>query len=168
MIHVRSATGDPDDDTPVQVTPVPDDLRTRTAHLHSIVRAMGSISRMLTARGTYPFQERGLGRRQMDVLFFIAQSDGLTVGALAERMRVTSGAVSQALDSLRQADIVTVTINPDDGRERIVSLTPAAADEVSTFQDAYIRAMAGEFDALDSVELAQLDGLLAKLLGQAP
>lgn len=139
----------------------------RERELHGILRSMMTLSRILGARGRHPFQERGLGRRQMDVLFFVAQAGRMTVGELARALGVTSGAISQVLDSLRDARLVSVTPDPGDRRTRVVIITPDAAAEIDRFQEEYVRSLEPDFVRLSTAELSELNRLLALSLAGA-
>ena len=100
--------------------------------------------------------ERRLGRAQMNVLYQLSRTNGLGVGALAAVLDVTSGAVSQHVDSLRRAGLVTVEVDPLDARARVVSLTDAARSEVNEFRRGWIHAIAPRFDALSTEEVHEL------------
>ncbi len=134
----------------------------RERELHGILRSLMTLSRTFAARGEHPFQQRGLGRRQMDVLFFVSQAGELGVSELARALSVTSGAISQALETLRNAGLITVVTDPHDRRARVVSITPDAASEIEAFQDDYVRSLQPDFAALTIDELAELNRLLAK------
>lgn len=136
-------------------------MEQREQELHGILRSLMTLSRTMAARGRHPFQDRGLGRRQIDVLFFVSQAGALSVGDLARELGVTSGAISQVLDQLRESGLVTVTVDPLDRRTRRVAMTADAAAEITRFQDDYVRSREPEFGELTDVELAELNRLLA-------
>jgi DNA-binding MarR family transcriptional regulator len=135
----------------------------RVAQLHGILRSMSTVTRLFEARGEYPFKTRALGRRQMDVLFFVSQTEHATVGQLADALRVTSGAVSQILESLQQTGVVLVEVDPADRRNRLVRMTPTAADEVHRFQNDYVNTLLPQFAGLSTPELCELNRLLTKI-----
>jgi len=131
--------------------------------LERVVEQIGVLTREFAARGTYPFKARRLGRAPMDLLFALSRADGLSVAQLADRLLVTSGAVSQTIDTLRAAGLVTSDVNPTDRRGRIIRLTAQARTEVSSFEKAYFDAVAPRFDALTTEQVLELDRILASI-----
>lgn len=131
--------------------------------LAQIIERIGVLTRDFAARGTYPFKTRGLSRAQMSLLFQLSRSDAASVAELAERLNVTSGAVSQTVDALRSVGLVTSEVNSDDRRGRVIRLTDEARVEVDEFERAYVAAAAPQFDALSEVDLAELARILSQV-----
>ncbi|WP_247826652.1 MarR family winged helix-turn-helix transcriptional regulator [Arthrobacter antioxidans] len=129
--------------------------------LAEAIDAMAALTRELAAAGSYPFRERRLGRAQMTLLYRLSRTDGLGAGALAAVLGITPGAVSQHVDHLRQAGLVTVEVDPLDARARIVTLTGKARAEVHEFQRGWIDAIAPRFDALSTDDVRDLRRLLS-------
>lgn len=136
----------------------------REKFLTEAIDAMAALTRDLAAAGTYPFRERRLGRAPMSLLYRLSRSGGLGVGALAAALDVTPGAVSQHVDHLRRAGLVTVDVDPLDARARIVTLTDQARAEVDEFQRSWIAAIAPRFDALSIDDVHELRRLLSLVL----
>lgn len=133
----------------------------REASLHRVVARIGVVTRDFAASGAYPFKSFDLGRGPMNLLFVLSRSDGASVSELADRLRVTSSAVSQTVDSLRAVGLVTSEINPADRRSRTIRLTATARVEVDQFQQAYFEKIAPRFGALSIAEIAELDRILS-------
>lgn len=133
----------------------------RETSLAEAIDAISALTRDLAAAGSYPFRERRLGRAQMNVLYQLSRTNGLGIGALAAVLDVTSGAVSQHVDLLKKAGLVTVDVDPADARARIVLLTDQARAEVDEFQSGWISAVAPRFDALSTAEVHELGRLLS-------
>jgi len=132
----------------------------RGQSLERIIERIGLLTREFAARGTYPFKGRRLGRAPMNLLFALSRADGLSVAQLAERLAVTSGAVSQTVDTLRAEALVTSDVNPTDRRGRIIRLTEQARTEVSEFEKAYFDAIAPRFDTLTTEQVLELARIL--------
>ena len=114
--------------------------------------------------GSRPFGDHRLTRSQMDALFFVAHGDGpLTPGALARRLGLTPGAVTQLVTGLREANLLKQTTHPGDARARILILTTPAARMLANFEDALAQTLEPRFAELSTEELA----VLADLLGRA-
>jgi DNA-binding MarR family transcriptional regulator len=61
---------------------------------------------------------------QHPMLHTIDRFGPLTIGDLAERLGVTQPGVTRALGQLGDAGLVEIAVSPDDGRRKLVSLTP--------------------------------------------
>ena len=138
-------------------------MSARSESLARVVERIGVLTRDFAARRTYPFQSRRLGRAAMDLLFVLSRTDGLSVAALADRLAVTSGAVSQTVDLLRDGGLVTSEVNPKDRRGRVIRLTEDARREVRTFENEYLRRIAPRFDRLSDDEIVELGRILSAI-----
>lgn len=133
---------------------------TRAESLGRVIERMAIVTREVNARGAYPFKALGLGRASMNLLFALARSDGARVAELAERLGITSGAVTQTVDSLRDAGLVTSEVSADDRRGRIIRLSDTARREIESFERQYIEAVAPAFDAVSTADVLELDRIL--------
>lgn len=68
----------------------------------------------------------GLTRAQWQVLAYLAQSDGLRQGALADLLEVRPISLGRQLDRLERAGLVRRVAHQTDRRIRLLWLTPAA------------------------------------------
>jgi len=135
----------------------------RSEALARVIERIAVVTRDVTARGGYPFKARGLGRGAMNVLFALSRSDGVRVAELAERLGITSGAVTQTVDALKEAGLVMSEVPADDRRGRIIRLAPDARHEVDGFEREYVEAVAPGFDALSDADVLELDRILAAI-----
>lgn len=133
----------------------------RAESLARVIERIAVVTREVTARGGYPFKALGLGRAPMNLLFVLARSDGLRVAELAERLGITSGAVTQSVDALKAAGLVTSEVDADDRRGRVIRLSDEARREIEGFERQYIEAVAPAFDALSTDDVLELDRILA-------
>lgn len=135
----------------------------RAESLARVIERMAIVTREVNARGAYPFKALGLRRAAMNLLFALARSDGARVAELAERLGITSGAVTQTVDGLRELGLVTSEVSADDRRGRTISLTAEARREIDGFEQQYIEAVAPAFDALSTADVLELDRILSTL-----
>lgn len=135
----------------------------RAESLARVIERMAIVTRDVNARGAYPFKALGLGRASMNLLFALSRSDGVRVAELAERLGITSGAVTQTVDAVREAGLVTSEVSPDDRRGRVISLSDTARREIESFERQYVVAVAPAFDALSTDDVLELDRILAAL-----
>jgi DNA-binding MarR family transcriptional regulator len=73
----------------------------------------------------------------------------------------TARSVTQAVEGLERDGLVRRTQHPDDGRAKLVALTPAGAAELVAGTAAGAQALHQIFGGLDHRRLATLDNLLA-------
>lgn len=133
----------------------------RTASLTRVIERIAVVTREVTARGAYPFKGLGLGRASMNLLFALSRADGARVAELADRLGITSGAVTQTVDTLRAAGLVTSEVGADDKRARIIRLSEDARREIAGFERQYIEAIAPAFSPLSTDEIVELDRILS-------
>src|SRR5690606_38121422 len=86
--------------------------------------------------------------------------------ALAERMRMTKGAISKLADRLVEKDLVERQDNPDDGRGHTLALKPAARKLVPRLANLADENDALFFDVLAPDERHQLRMLLRKIVAE--
>jgi DNA-binding MarR family transcriptional regulator len=135
----------------------------RTVALGRVIERIGVLTRDFAASGAYPFRNLRLGRAPMNLLFALSRVDGQSVADLAHRLSVTSGAVSQTIDGLIEAGLITSQVNPADRRERIIRMTGTARAEVADFEKVYVDALAPRFTALTTEQIVELDRILASI-----
>lgn len=134
----------------------------RKAHIQDILQSIGSINREFNAKGNYPFKDYSLGRSHMEILFLLSKKES-SIKQLSQHLRVTSGAVTQFVDYLESAGLVSKTEDPQDKRSRLVSLTKSSASVVKAFEQEYIRTVAVKFEGLSDEDLAHLQHILHKI-----
>ena len=70
----------------------------------------------------------GVPQVELAALEHLDALDGLTPGALAHRLGLTSGGVTALTGRLIDAGLVTRRRHPDDGRMRVLAVTPEGAE----------------------------------------
>ena len=111
----------------------------------------------------------GLGLCQSDfgVLEALLHKGPLPVKALGEKVLLTSGSMTAAIDRLEKRGWVARGEDPADRRSRIVRLTPEGRRTIQALFRSHERDMERAASGLSSSERAELIGLLRKLGGQA-
>jgi DNA-binding MarR family transcriptional regulator len=94
----------------------------------------------------------GLKTTQRAILAQINRSQPTTVGALAEALVMDSGALAHTLKPLERDRLVEVTIDPDDRRNRLITLTPAGRAKLTETDALWAKAQRGFEIALGGVE----------------
>lgn len=135
----------------------------REQQIQSIVEKISCFLRD-TAKLSFSCGENTLTFAQADMLFLLASfTDGLNVKELAQKLNVTSGAITQSTDSLVEKELVVREIDTKDHRFLHLKLTPKARKLFDTFKNNYSRMIDPAFSILTDEELAQLDILISKV-----
>ncbi|MFN3853133.1 MAG: MarR family winged helix-turn-helix transcriptional regulator [Phreatobacter sp.] len=87
-------------------------------------------------------QPAGLTVTQFGILAHLKRLDGITIGALAERMIMDPTALTRALKPLERQDFVRLEADPDDRRARRIRLTHAGGDALAAARPGWERAQA--------------------------
>jgi DNA-binding MarR family transcriptional regulator len=142
-----------------------------TAHL-GVVARLHRLAHHLRLRGEEILRPYGLTQGEFDVLSALRRSgndEGLTPGALAAGMLVSSGGMTKRLVALERAGWISRHRSERDARSVRVALTPSGRERLDVLLPAYFAAEAAVLDVLDEAERDELVGLLRVLsLGLDP
>jgi len=108
-------------------------------------------------------QSLGLGLSDFAVLEAILNKGPTPVNAIGEKVRLTSGSITTAVDRLEQRGLVERRNHPDDRRSRVVHLTEAGRRMIACAFADHEKAMEAAAAALAPAERAQAIALLKKL-----
>jgi len=87
----------------------------------------------------------------------------LSPGDLLASMMITSGTMTNRIDQLEKAGLVSRTPDPGDARKAIVCLTPEGLQRIDEAIVQHVATQRRILAGLTAEEVAQLDGLLRKL-----
>src|SRR3954452_2507444 len=113
------------------------------------MRAMCACNQLRrSARGMTQVYDAGMGGdgltvTQMPILVGLGAGGSMPVGTLADALGLDRTTLTRNLKLLEQRGLVTTAPQPGDARVRIVSLTPAGADELSGALTRWERVQAG-------------------------
>jgi DNA-binding MarR family transcriptional regulator len=104
-------------------------------------------------------------RSQMELLAIVGErQDGLTTKELAARLQVTSGAITQLVDTLVGKGLLGRIENPHDRRSAlVVSKKAFAGEDCISFEAFYTAHVSSMFKDLSDVEVEQLTMLIRKI-----
>ncbi|QFT61108.1 HTH-type transcriptional regulator MhqR (plasmid) [Sulfitobacter sp. THAF37] len=137
------------------------------------VGAMGPVGRLSrlfhhhARRMGQTFARHGLNAAGFDVLATLRRSPpphALSPGELMESMMITSGTVTNRIEQLAKADLITRTSDKKDARRAVVKLTPKGFALIDKAVADHVKTQATLLKGLSREEIAQLDGLLRRLL----
>jgi DNA-binding MarR family transcriptional regulator len=85
----------------------------------------------------------GLKTTQRAILAQISRSEPTTVGALAEALVMDSGALAHTLKPLERDRLVAIETDPDDRRNRLITLTPKGRTKLAETDVLWAKAQQG-------------------------
>lgn len=135
--------------------------------VEGIVDRISGISRRLHRTMDETLSEFGLDSAEHKALSVLAQSGEpyrSTPGRLAERMDLSSGAMTNRLDRLEQAGLIRRLADPADRRRVVVELTDHGRETYRSAVGAQAKKEALVTAALNTKEKVQLNALLRKLM----
>ena len=94
----------------------------------------------------------GLKTTQRAILAQISRSDPTTVGALAEALVMDPGALAHTLKPLERDRLVAIEIDPDDRRNRLITLTAKGRAKLAETDALWAKAQRGFEIAFGSAE----------------
>jgi DNA-binding MarR family transcriptional regulator len=134
-----------------------------------VIGRLHRIAGRLTNELTVVYAQYGLTEGEFDVLAALRRAGTpyeRAPGEIALHTMVTTGAVSKRVDRLEQAGLVRRRRNDDDGRGRMVRLTPAGKRLIDKAFTAHIANEQRLLAALSPSEADQLESLLTTWLAR--
>lgn len=134
--------------------------------VEGLVDRMAGLSRRVKKALEATLAEHGLTHAEWGVLgkLRLGESHRSSPGELAERLDLSSGAMTTRLDNLEKAGLVRRLPDPSDRRAVVVELTPAGKDAYDSTVGIQARKEAFFASALTRAELKRLNDLLRKLM----
>lgn len=133
-----------------------------------VLGRLGECALVITRDRINPlFAQFGLQPGEFDVLATLRRSGkpyALTPTALYEDAMISSGSMTNRIDRLEQAGLVSRKANPGDGRATLVMLTRQGLKRIDEALVAHLRNQAEVLSPLTAAEQEQLGDLLGKLL----
>ncbi|MGD0854403.1 MAG: MarR family transcriptional regulator [Dehalococcoidia bacterium] len=137
--------------------------KSREELLRALLEKLRFVMRGMHAGQGFRFGEFVLGLPQVRILFCIASKpEGVSVKELAEVLSVTSGAVTQFIDSLVEKGLVNREEDCNDRRLLRIKLTKYAHDNFNEFKKDYFASVSRVFEPLSDNDVLQLTRLLMK------
>ena len=129
----------------------------------AIIGRLGRLERLIRPRLNAIFAEHDLESWEFDVLATLLRSGRphqLTPGQLLDSMMITSGAMTNRIDRLEKRSLVERVKSPTDGRQVLVTLTPAGMAKVDA---ALVDHAANELEIVSALDPAERDQLIELL-----
>jgi DNA-binding MarR family transcriptional regulator len=135
--------------------------------VEGIVDRIGGINRRIHRALDETLAEFGLDMGDYKVLNSLSQigpPHRSTPGRLSKRIELSSGAMTNRLDRLEEADLIRRLPDPDDRRSVVVELTDHGRETIQKAVGVQAQKEGLVAAALDPQEKEQLNGLLRKLM----
>ena len=127
---------------------------------HLINRA----ARLLIRWGDERFTAHGLAVAQVPVLFALENGGALTQKELAHLARIEQPTMTHLLARMERDGLVRRTLNPEDKRSSLVSLTPFALAKLPEAKKVLLEGNAAALQGFTEQEVATLSGLLRRVV----
>lgn len=130
-----------------------------------VIGRVGRLRNQLSAAHERVFKKYDLSPASFDVLATLRRSGppyALSPSELIDWTMVTSGTMTNRLDKLEKAGLVTRKRNPDDGRGFVIALTDQGFKLIDAAVTDHVANQHRMVEGLSREELTQLDGLLRK------
>lgn len=108
-------------------------------------------------------RELGLTPAQFDVIATLGNTEGMTMGDVAEKTLVTKGTLTGIIDRLEQKKLVRREVPQGNRRCFLLILTPEGEQVFEQVFPAHIAHLKKRFEQLTPEEMQQLKALLKKL-----
>ncbi len=132
--------------------------------VQATIEKLRGVIKSMHAGLKFPLAELTLSPPQIRIFFLISKSQaGISVKELAEKIKVTPGAITQFVDTLVEKGLVRREEDPHDRRSLRIKLTPAGERKVHRFEQDYFEAACRIFAVLSDSEIEQLLGILTRL-----
>ena len=131
--------------------------------VEGIVTRIANANRQLDAEMRASLAHVGLTKEELKVLMQL-HAGPHTHGALCRQLEVSTGAMTNRLDKLERAGLVSRSRDPDDRRGVVLTLTASGAERLDAYIDRGANRERQLLDALSSSDKRQLNELLTKLV----
>ncbi|WP_333986590.1 MarR family transcriptional regulator [Providencia huaxiensis] len=132
-----------------------------------LIGRLGNVAFHLTREMEKVFTQFGLNRSSFDVLATLRRAGApytLSPGEMLSTLMVTSGTMTNRIDQLEKAGLVSRHANPDDGRGFLVSLTTEGLTLINQLIEVHTQNQARLVAKLSQQEQQALDQLLRTFL----
>ncbi|HEC8322713.1 MarR family winged helix-turn-helix transcriptional regulator [Providencia rettgeri] len=132
-----------------------------------LIGRLGNVAFHLTREMEKVFTQFGLNRSSFDVLATLRRAGSpytLSPGEMLSTLMVTSGTMTNRIDQLEKAGLVSRHTNPDDGRGFLVSLTTEGLTLINQLIEVHTQNQARLVAKLSQQEQQALDQLLRTFL----
>ena len=138
--------------------------KARQELLKNLIEKFTKTAHNMHSNQSFPFGDFMLGRQQVMIMFYIYENKELSsVKAIAKKLNVTPGAVTQFVDGLVEKKLVIREENSSDRRSINIILAPETEEKFNNFRETYLINASRSFIGLSDAELTEFVKLLEKI-----
>lgn len=138
-------------------------MESRDQQLEQFVDCFQAIGRSMKRNQKSNQRATEITKTQWLILRFLWKHGSCTIGQLAEQLEVRSSSMSQMIDRLELAGMVSREPHQQDARTKVVTLTDTGGESITKMKDAQVEWLAGPFNQLTSEEQETLVNILKKM-----
>ncbi|WP_062288001.1 MarR family winged helix-turn-helix transcriptional regulator [Demequina phytophila] len=137
---------------------------TREATIAEILELQGRLMRVSMRDHSRTMVDEGLTPVQFHLLVFLRDRASVPTAEAAEAMGLRPNIATGVVQRLVERGWIARDISPEDGRVRLLSLTPDGITLVDAAIEEAERGFIGHLSALSDAQVEQLHGILATIL----
>ncbi len=127
----------------------------------SFMRDVSLITRRMRIYAERSMAHRGLGFPEQVVIMHLAAHGRSNQEQVARQFGIDKGAIAKTVVKLEEKGLITRAVNPQNKREKLMELTPAADDVVADMKRALAGMAATMFSGMSPDEVARLTQALS-------
>lgn len=136
----------------------------REESLQTLLEEIVRVFKGMAASCRFGVDEQKLTRPQICILMLLSKKkEGVAVKDLAKKFNVTSGAITQFIDSLVEKGLVKREEDQSDRRTIKIKLSESGKNKFKNFKKNYFKSLNPMFDSLKNDEIKKLRFLLSKV-----
>lgn len=128
-----------------------------------VIRELARCYQAFEAYSAAQIREFGLTPSQFDIIATLGNTPGMMPKELGEKTLITKGTLTGVVDRLAAKGLVRRLPSAQDGRSRIVQLTPAGAALFETVFPTHLEYVGMAFAGFDSADYARIEAALCAL-----
>ncbi|WP_250228639.1 MarR family winged helix-turn-helix transcriptional regulator [Anaeropeptidivorans aminofermentans] len=129
----------------------------------NLMIAFGRTLQALHKRSSEIFKSGGLTTSQFAVLEALYHKGSMTVNELTKSVLSTSGNMTVVINNLIKSALVTRSINPEDGRSYLISITEKGSEYIKEIFPNHMKDLQEHFKPLSQEEKEQLIRIMKKI-----
>ncbi len=138
-------------------------MKSRDQQLEQFVDCFQAIGRSMKRNQRSNQMTTEMTKTQWLILRFLWKHGSCSIGQLADLLEVRSSSMSQMIDRLELAGMVSREPNQHDARTKVVNLTETGRESITKMKNAQVELLAGPFNQLTLKEQETLVNILKKM-----
>jgi DNA-binding MarR family transcriptional regulator len=111
--------------------------------------------------------DNNIGFTEHQIIMYLCKSDTVNQDTIAKHFMLDKGAVAKALSKLESKEIIQRTDNPNNKREKLISITPSGQSQIEYLTKELQEWHDVLFQGLSSEEINQFGRIISKMSSNA-